>query len=67
MRQSGVLCAAALIALHKNVGKLEDDHKKAKVLAGISCFNNRSYIVSQAMLYLVYSHCTNFPSCRWTE
>lgn len=34
MRQIGVLCAAALVALHENVAKLEDDHKKARVLAG---------------------------------
>ncbi|KAK9292371.1 hypothetical protein L1049_020338 [Liquidambar formosana] len=33
MRQVGILCAAALVALHENVGKLEGDHKKAKVLA----------------------------------
>ncbi|KAL3520984.1 hypothetical protein ACH5RR_019133 [Cinchona calisaya] len=33
MRQVGVLCAAALIALQENVGKLELDHKKAKTLA----------------------------------
>ncbi|AAF63783.1 L-allo-threonine aldolase, putative [Arabidopsis thaliana] len=33
MRQIGVLCAAALVALHENVAKLEDDHKKARVLA----------------------------------
>ncbi|KAG7624007.1 putative low-specificity L-threonine aldolase 2 [Arabidopsis thaliana] len=33
MRQIGLLCAAALVALHENVAKLEDDHKKARVLA----------------------------------
>ncbi|GLT95114.1 hypothetical protein SLE2022_128160 [Rubroshorea leprosula] len=33
MRQNGVLCAAALVALQENVGKLDEDHKKAKVLA----------------------------------
>ncbi|KAF2287601.1 hypothetical protein GH714_001490 [Hevea brasiliensis] len=33
MRQVGILCAAALVALQENVGKLEDDHKKAKTLA----------------------------------
>ncbi|XP_010553776.1 PREDICTED: probable low-specificity L-threonine aldolase 1 isoform X2 [Tarenaya hassleriana] len=33
MRQIGVLCAAALIALQENVSKLEYDHKKAKILA----------------------------------
>lgn len=34
MRQIGILCAAALVALHDNVGKLEYDHKNAKTLAG---------------------------------
>lgn len=34
MRQVGVICAAALVALEENVGKLESDHKKAKILAG---------------------------------
>ncbi|GFP91755.1 probable low-specificity l-threonine aldolase 1 [Phtheirospermum japonicum] len=33
MRQIGVICAAALVALDENVGKLENDHKKAKILA----------------------------------
>ncbi|XP_057960525.1 low-specificity L-threonine aldolase 1-like [Malania oleifera] len=33
MRQVGVLCAAALIALQENVAKLEGDHMKAKTLA----------------------------------
>ncbi|XP_057778737.1 low-specificity L-threonine aldolase 1 isoform X4 [Salvia miltiorrhiza] len=33
MRQVGVLCAAALVAVEENVGKLEGDHKKAKILA----------------------------------
>lgn len=36
MRQVGILCAAALVALHENVGKLESDHKKAKILAGMT-------------------------------
>lgn len=34
MRQIGFICAAAFVALQENVGKLEADHKKAKVLAG---------------------------------
>lgn len=33
MRQVGILCAAALVALRDNVGQLEADHKKAKILA----------------------------------
>lgn len=34
MRQVGVLCAAALVALQENVGKLESDHKNARFFAG---------------------------------
>jgi len=34
MRQIGILCAAALVALQENIGKLENDHKKARLLAG---------------------------------
>lgn len=34
MRQVGVLCAAAHVAVRDTVGKLADDHKKAKALAG---------------------------------
>lgn len=34
MRQVGILCAAATVALEENVSKLEGDHKKAKILAG---------------------------------
>ncbi|KAL9247997.1 hypothetical protein vseg_021364 [Gypsophila vaccaria] len=33
MRQIGVLCAAALVAVQENVIKLESDHKNAKTLA----------------------------------
>uniref|UniRef100_A0A2P2QN84 low-specificity L-threonine aldolase n=1 Tax=Rhizophora mucronata TaxID=61149 RepID=A0A2P2QN84_RHIMU len=33
MRQVGILCAAALVAVRENVGKLADDHRKAKMLA----------------------------------
>ena len=33
MRQVGVIAAAALVALQENVGKLESDHKKARLLA----------------------------------
>lgn len=34
MRQVGILCAAALVALEENVEKLVVDHKNAKTLAG---------------------------------
>ncbi|CAN6479464.1 unnamed protein product [Victoria cruziana] len=33
MRQVGILCAAARVALNDNVSKLAEDHRKAKILA----------------------------------
>ncbi|XP_062226164.1 low-specificity L-threonine aldolase 1-like [Phragmites australis] len=33
MRQVGIVCAAAYVAVRDNVGKLADDHRKAKALA----------------------------------
>lgn len=33
MRQVGFICAPAYVALQENVGKLEGDHKKAKIFA----------------------------------
>jgi hypothetical protein len=38
MRQVGVLCAAAYVGIRDTVGKLADDHRKAKVLAGFIYF-----------------------------
>lgn len=63
MRQIGGLCAAALVAIKENAQKLEDDHKKAKVLAGISfllVIVISHYALSQANLDFVYSNCINF-------
>lgn len=34
MRQVGVLCAAALVAIQENIVKLKGDHEKTKILAG---------------------------------
>ncbi|KAG4912403.1 hypothetical protein JHK82_052994 [Glycine max] len=35
MRQVAILCVAALVALQENLGKLQSDHNKAKLLAGL--------------------------------
>lgn len=43
MRQVGVLCAAAYVALKENAGRLQDDHRRAKVFAGLfyfSCYSS---------------------------
>jgi hypothetical protein len=40
MRQVGVLCAAAHVAVRDTVGKLADDHRRAKSLAGFMFFWN---------------------------
>ncbi|KAF3452350.1 hypothetical protein FNV43_RR02783 [Rhamnella rubrinervis] len=55
MRQSGVLCAAALVALQENVRKLEDDHKKAKVLAvGLSKLKGLSVDIASVETNILY-------------
>jgi hypothetical protein len=62
MRQVGILCAAALVALHETVIKLEDDHKKAKMLAGTWC----PYLCNLALYFLrsiIQSH-SLFAPCR---
>jgi threonine aldolase len=51
MRQVGVLCAAAHVAVRDTVGKLADDHRKAKALAGL--FFSFLKILSQNCLYAV--------------
>ena len=38
MRQVGILCAAALVAIQENIVKLEGDHENAKILAGKTSF-----------------------------
>ncbi|XP_028067211.1 probable low-specificity L-threonine aldolase 1 isoform X2 [Camellia sinensis] len=45
MRQVGVLCATALVAVQENVGMLESDHNNAKFLARkfFLLFNTLSY------------------------
>lgn len=34
MRQVGVLCAAAMVAVQDNVSKLKHDHQRAELIAG---------------------------------
>ncbi|KAI8005905.1 putative low-specificity L-threonine aldolase 1 [Camellia lanceoleosa] len=55
MRQVGVLCAAALVALQENVGKLDGDHKKAKTLAeGLSKIKGLKADVTSVETNIVY-------------
>lgn len=55
MRQVGVLCAAALVALRENVKKLEDDHRKAKILAdGLNQIKQLSVNMSSVETNMVY-------------
>ncbi|KAF5948161.1 hypothetical protein HYC85_014118 [Camellia sinensis] len=55
MRQVGVLCAAALVALKENVGKLDGDHKKAKTLAeGLSKIKGLKADVTSVETNIVY-------------
>ncbi|GAB2288237.1 hypothetical protein Dimus_022578 [Dionaea muscipula] len=50
MRQVGILCAAAIIALKQNVSKLQGDHEKAKRLAGSLC----AYIMCDNLLLFYF-------------
>jgi threonine aldolase len=45
MRQVGILCAAAYVGVRDTVGKLADDHRKAKVLAG-------SMLILTSLIYI---------------
>ncbi|KAA8539012.1 hypothetical protein F0562_025704 [Nyssa sinensis] len=55
MRQVGVLCAAAFVALQENVGKLEGDHKKAKILAeGLNKIQGLQVDVASVETNIVY-------------
>lgn len=56
MRQIGVLCAAALVAVQENVKKLEEDHKKAKQLAdGLNQITGLKVDVSTVETNIVYA------------
>ncbi|XP_027111201.1 probable low-specificity L-threonine aldolase 1 [Coffea eugenioides] len=66
MRQVGVLCAAALIALQENVGKLEGDHKKAKTLAvGLNKIKGLNVDIDSVETNIVY--CDILKSVNITE
>ncbi|KAK3418291.1 hypothetical protein EUGRSUZ_H04236 [Eucalyptus grandis] len=55
MRQVGILCAAALVALRENVGKLESDHKKAKILAeGLNKIRGLALNVASVETNIIY-------------
>nr|XP_043631827.1 probable low-specificity L-threonine aldolase 1 [Erigeron canadensis] len=55
MRQVGILCAAALVALQENVQKLETDHKNAKALAdGLNKIKGLSVDVDSVETNIVY-------------
>lgn len=60
MRQSGVLCAAALVALQENVQKIEGDHKKARTLAGIILFQMHFFVRKE--MHSRYDYLTSNPS-----
>ncbi|KAF5441912.1 hypothetical protein F2P56_024427 [Juglans regia] len=55
MRQVGILCAAALVAVQENVVKLEGDHKKAKILAeGLSQIKGIKVDVASVETNIIY-------------
>ncbi|BFG41407.1 hypothetical protein CerSpe_276800 [Prunus speciosa] len=54
MRQVGILCAAALVALHENVANLDTNHKRAKILA--EGLNQIKEIVETNILSIICSN-----------
>ncbi|XP_057470523.1 low-specificity L-threonine aldolase 1-like isoform X1 [Actinidia eriantha] len=55
MRQVGILCAAALVAVQENVSKLEGDHKKAKTFAeGLNKIKGLKVDVASVETNIVY-------------
>ncbi|KAL9235211.1 hypothetical protein vseg_009993 [Gypsophila vaccaria] len=55
MRQVGVLCAAALVAVKENVRKLADDHRNAKLLAdGLNKIEGLKVDVASVETNIVY-------------
>ncbi|KAI7739134.1 hypothetical protein M8C21_004108 [Ambrosia artemisiifolia] len=60
MRQVGILCAAALVALQENVQKLVTDHKNAKTLAeGLTKIKGLSVDVASVETNIVYFEISN--------
>ncbi|XP_057550142.1 low-specificity L-threonine aldolase 1-like isoform X2 [Amaranthus tricolor] len=61
MRQIGILCAAALVAVQDNVKNLGDDHKNAKLLAdGLNQISGLKVDISSVETNIIYVHvCEN--------
>lgn len=57
MRQSGYLAAAGIYALHNNINRLEEDHKRAKelgkVLTGLSWVNTVEPVETNIVIFSV--------------
>ncbi|KAL7228390.1 hypothetical protein ACSBR2_007165 [Camellia fascicularis] len=54
MRQVGVLCTAALVAVQENVGKLESDHNNAKFLARLNRIEGLKVDVNSVETNILY-------------
>ncbi|PKA65086.1 threonine aldolase [Apostasia shenzhenica] len=71
MRQVGVLCAAAHVALRENVSKLQDDHRKAKFFADglsqIEHFSTDSASVETNMVFFKILDTSRIPPERLCE
>ncbi|KAG7970242.1 hypothetical protein I3843_07G072600 [Carya illinoinensis] len=74
MRQVGILCAAALVAVQENVVKLEGDHKKAKILAeGLSLIKGIKVDVASVETNIIFfdiEESTKFTAeklCKYLE
>ncbi|KAI0492347.1 hypothetical protein KFK09_026618 [Dendrobium nobile] len=65
MRQLGVLCAAAYVALSENVSKVEEDHRKAKIIADTSVLSPKRLcqVLEERGVLVLPSNSTR-QSCR---
>ena len=68
MRQIGILCAAALIAIKDNVPKLATDHHNAKLLASnIICSSSFFSIIYLSLFSYISSRLLGLILYRWIE
>ncbi|CAL1384768.1 unnamed protein product [Linum trigynum] len=67
MRQVGILCSAALLAVQNNAAKLENDHKNAKTLAvGLNEIKGLKVNVATVETNIIYVHLEE-TSCLTAE
>ncbi|CAL5026441.1 unnamed protein product [Urochloa decumbens] len=68
MRQVGVLCAAAQVAVRDTVGKLADDHRRAKALAdGLNKIEQFTVDSASVFFDIIDSRISSYKLCQILE